>query len=131
MNGLKIDVFLEQKTQPQARADCQSRRGRLVKIDDASKMDHISSALKTCSSYSNEKDYWTDGVNLKSNVSNGWTFFDGADVPMDQGKFWSPGEPDDAQSFNITCIRLTRLANGTYRWDDSRCMATFPYICEY
>ncbi|XP_014855527.1 PREDICTED: CD209 antigen-like protein E isoform X2 [Poecilia mexicana] len=98
-----------------ARADCRSRGGDLVVIND----DDEQKFVLTFS----EKSPW---IGLKEETEGSWKWVDGTPLSSELKKYWGQGQPDNAGG-GEACAQIWE----NYKtWNDNKCDDSFLWICE-
>uniref|UniRef100_A0A096LS31 C-type lectin domain-containing protein n=1 Tax=Poecilia formosa TaxID=48698 RepID=A0A096LS31_POEFO len=100
-----------------ARADCRSRGGDLVVINDGVEQDFIfvRALIKTSA--------W---IGLTEETEGSWKWVDGTPLSSELKKYWGQGQPDNAFG-GEACAQIWE----NYKtWNDNKCDDSFLWICE-
>ncbi|XP_063438724.1 perlucin-like protein [Mytilus trossulus] len=108
------------KTWNDAKIDCHSKRGYLVKIDNALENWFLKSYLQT----DNKKDSVWIGAN--DNAQESYFVWESDNTSLTFTD-WNPNDPNNAAP-GEDCASMRKMWD--YRWNDLACSRLFPYICE-
>ncbi|KAL4221388.1 hypothetical protein ACF0H5_019646 [Mactra antiquata] len=109
-----------------AREECKSTGGDLIKLSTIPKLEFIQELLRKCHGFSNVY-FFVDGSDKRTPDSltvEDWRWSDGEPIPINS-TFWTPGHPNDPIHEN--CLIIT---NTQWLFDDHFCGAHLPFICE-
>ncbi|XP_016524558.1 CD209 antigen-like protein E isoform X2 [Poecilia formosa] len=98
-----------------ARADCRSRGGDLVVINDGVEQIFVRALIKTSA--------W---IGLTEETEGSWKWVDGTPLSSELKKYWGQGQPDNAFG-GEACAQIWE----NYKtWNDNKCDDSFLWICE-
>ncbi|XP_060744625.1 CD209 antigen-like protein 2 [Tachysurus vachellii] len=107
----------EKKSWEESRKDCKAKGADLVIINSKEEQEFIVKHLDT-------RETW---IGLSDTVKEGeWKWVD--DTPLNTGS-WAQGEPNNSGDEDCAVI-YTYASHLTATWNDQKCSAKFPWICE-
>ncbi|XP_035699693.1 uncharacterized protein LOC118432265 [Branchiostoma floridae] len=117
--GRCYKVFTEKKSNEEAKTACASIDGRLA----APKTPEIHNFLVGLATELGGQNVW---IGLQMGEEETWEYSDGEALGVCSFSNWAPGEPKPGSGAN--CGQY--WAGSGYKWDDTWCTTTNPFICQ-